>query len=148
MIERAADAIANVLAGIRLVNKAYPYPRPLSTTQFGDLTMEISSVSPPATSGGTSTQVLWDCFMFLRGSRAGDEAQVQKDLAELLGGDQNNSILGVLYKNDTSRAALREFGDPALDPEGEGIQVEYNVPIGGDSQATAVSFTLIADLEI
>ena len=146
-ITAAAEAIASVLGTLPQVNEAFPFPKPMSQTRIGDLTMTLTSTSPPTTSGsGASQNVEWECNLAFRSPLSGDMAQVQAEMAELMSLDPDKSIIGKLHKDPVSVAALRQYGDPFLDLEGEGIVAEYDVQ-AGDMIITLLRFTILATLE-
>lgn len=146
-ITATAAAIASALGTLPLIKAAYPYPKPMSQTQIGDLTMALTGTSPPTTGGpGASQVVSWEVQVALRSAATGNEAQVQKEMAELMGLDPDKSLIGKLHKDPATVAALRDFGDPFIDLEGEGILAEYDVT-AGDAIVIVVRFIILANVE-
>lgn len=146
-ITAAAEAIANALGTIPGIKAAYPYPKPMSTTQPGDLTMSLTGTSPPATAGpGASQTVQWEVRIALRSATSGKIVQVQKQMAELMSLDPQKSIMGKLHKDPETVKALAGFGAPYFDIDGEGIEAEYDV-IAGDRIITLLRFNLMANVE-
>ena len=142
-----AEAIASALGTLPAVKAAYPYPKPMSQTQIGDLTMSLVGASPPTTAGAGATQVVqWEVHLALRSATSGNIEQVQKQMAELMSLDPAKSIIGKLHKDPETVAALRGFGDPFLDLEGEGIVAEYDVE-AGDRIITLLRFNILANVE-
>ena len=146
-ISAAAAAIADALGTLPAVKAAYPFPKPMAQTQIGDLTLSLVGASPPTTAGAGATQVVqWEANLALRSATSGDIEQVQKTMAELMSLDPDKSIIGKLHKDPATVAALRAFGDPFLDLEGEGIVAEYDV-VAGDMVITLLRFTILANVE-
>ena len=146
-ITATAEAIASALGTLPGVKAAYPFPKPMSQTQIGDLTLSLMGSSPPTTSGPGATQVVqWECNLALRSATSGDIEQVHQQMAELMSLDPAKSIIGKLHKDPETVAALRDFGDPFLDMDGEGIVVEYDV-VAGDTIITLLRFTILANVE-
>ena len=145
-ITEAAEAIASVLGTLPAIKQAFPYPKPMSQTQPGDLTMALTGTSAPNTAGPGATQVVsWEVNIALRSATSGDTIQVQKTMADLMSLDPSRSVIGKLHKDPETREALREYGDPFLDLEGEGITAEYDV-VAGDAIITLLRFVLLANI--
>ena len=65
-ILEAARRIAAKLETLPEVNEAFPYAKPLSAVQLGDLIMGLTGTSPPGTMGsGTFQTCIWSCVVKL-----------------------------------------------------------------------------------
>lgn len=146
-IQQAAATIASVLGGIPGIKQAFPYPKPLSQCQPGDLVMAIAAVSPPGQSGVNVQTIVWDVVVMLRGTPSGRVEEWHNTISDLCSLDTTKGILGVLYNNDAQVAAMRTAGvDPYLDPDADGINIDYNVEVA-DKVMTLLRFQVQAELE-
>ena len=144
-ISAAADAIASALGTLPGIKEVFPYPKPMSQTQLGMVTMALIGASPPATSAGGTQTVQWEVMIALRSAVTGDEEQVQKQIAELVSLDPEKGIIGKLHYDPDTVAALRGFGDPYLPLDGDGIEVVYDVGEAG-ATITLLRFVIQANV--
>ena len=62
----AASRIAAKLETLPEINEAFPYAKPVSAIQLGDLVMGLSGTSPPGTHGAHAYQTcVWSCLVKL-----------------------------------------------------------------------------------
>ena len=125
-ILETASRIAAKLETLPEINEAFPYAKPVSGMQLGDLVMGLSGTSPPGTHGAHAYQTcVWTCLVKL-GSGLLDVdggAQLQDTLASLSSAAPGEGIIGIL------RAS------PDLDPYGSPRVTEDGVEITYDEEA-------------
>ena len=151
-ITAAAAAIAAHLETLPAIGRAYPYPRPMSLMEFGDLAMGISGTSPPETfqSGGGGFQgfqtVIWQVAVKLGDVATTGPAveDVQRQIADLASADPATSIIGLL-RAPTSRQVLAEHGGPIVTEDG--VEVSYAEDVG-DTVITIVECQITANVRV
>ena len=148
-LSAAADALASLLGGLPGVDEAYPYPKMQSQLQPGALVMMPLGASPPGERGGAaSSEVGWAVTLTLRSAITGSEIETNRRINELLSLDPDKGILGVIYRNPGEREAQREAGfDFYLDPDGEGITIDYNERNADNEIVDVIRFMVFSMLE-
>ena len=122
-ILEAARRIAAKLETLPEVNEAFPYAKPLSAVQLGDLIMGLTGTSPPGTMGsGTFQTCIWSCVVKL-GSGMWDVdggKELQATIASLASAAPGEGIIGILRDSPD----LHEYGEPRVTEDG--VEVVYD----------------------
>ena len=119
----AAARIAAKLETLPEINEAFPYAKPVSGLQFGDLILALSGTSPPGTHGAHAYQTcVWSCLVKLGSGMVdidgGKELQVR--LAGLSSAAPGEGIIGILRASPD----LDEVGSPRVTEEG--VEILYD----------------------
>ena len=140
----AASAIAAKLETLPEVNEAFPYAKPLSGIQLGDLIMGLTGTSPPGTMGsGTFQTCVWSCVVKL-GSGMWDVdggKELQATIASLASAAPGEGIIGILRVSKD----LREHGDPRVTEDG--IEVVYDEE-EDDNVLTYIECSITANVRV
>ena len=105
------------------INEAFPYAKPISAIQLGDLILGLSGTSPPGTHGAHAYQTcVWSCMVKL-GSGLTDVdggQELQNRLAALSSAAPGEGIIGILRVSED----LDPYGSPRVTEDG--VEITYD----------------------
>ena len=119
----AARRIAAKLETLPEINEAFPYAKPVSAIQLGDLVMGLSGTSPPGTHGAHAFQTcVWTCLVKLGSGMVDVDGgqELQERIASLSSAAPGEGIIGILRVSSD----LEPFGSPRVTEDG--IEVTYD----------------------
>ena len=119
----AAQRIAAKLETLPEINEAFPYAKPVSAIQLGDLVMGLSGTSPPGTHGAHAYQTcVWTCMVKLGSGLVDVDGgqELQNTLASLSSAAPGEGIIGILRASPD----LDAFGSPRVTEEG--VEITYD----------------------
>ena len=123
-ITAAAAAICDRLETLPGVNEAFPYAKPVSAMQVGDLLLMISGSSPPETMGRQGYQlIIWSCLVKLASGMLDVDggAELQTILTKLSSAEKGEGIIGILRD---SPDLDRNHGSPRVTEDG--VEIVYD----------------------
>ena len=105
------------------INEAFPYAKPISTIQLGDLILGLSGTSPPGTHGAHAYQTcVWTCMVKMGSALVDVDGgqELQNRLAALGSAAPGEGIIGILRASPD----LDEVGSPRVTEEG--VEITYD----------------------
>ena len=139
-----ATQIARKLETLPEVNEAFPYSKPISAVQLGDLIMGLSGTSPPGTMGGEAYQTcIWACMLKLGSGMLDIDGgkELQNRVAALASAAPGEGIIGILRASPD----LDQYGSPRVTEEG--VEIRYDEE-QDDNVLTFLDFSISANVRI
>ena len=139
-----ATQIARKLETLPEVNEAFPYAKPISAIQLGDLVMGLSGTSPPGTHGGHAYQTcIWSCMLKLGSGLVDVDGgkELQDTLAALASAAPGEGVIGILRASPD----LDQYGSPRVTEDG--VEITYDEE-ADDNILTFLTFDVSANVRI
>ena len=140
----AARRICAKLETLPEINEAFPYAKPVSGLQIGDLVMGLTGTSPPGTHGAHAYQTcVWSALVKLGSGMLDIDGgkQLQSTLASLASAAPGEGIIGLLRVSDD----LDDVGSPRVTEEG--VEITYDEE-ADDNILTYLSCEISANIRI